>query len=168
MNNQNEDFLTLIEKNKGVIIKICNSYCFNENDREDLSQEIVYQLWKSGDNFNADSKFSTWMYRVALNVAITFYRQKIKSTSFIPLNESHIQIEDNLGDARERENKVLQLQQVINELNELDRALTLLYLEVKSYKEIAEILGISETNVATKINRIKSKLKHKLSQTYRY
>ena len=158
---QKEDFLTLIEENKGIIIKVCNSYCFNKSDREDLTQEIVYQLWKSGNNFNAYSKFSTWMYRVALNVAISFYRNKIKSNTVIPLNESHIDIEDEMNNAGETEKKVILLQRFINEMKELDKALTLLYFEEKSYSEIAEILGISETNVATKISRIKSGLKQK-------
>jgi RNA polymerase sigma-70 factor (ECF subfamily) len=156
---QKDDFLALIQKNKGIIIKVCNSYCFDKNDREDLTQEIVYQLWKSGNSFNAESKFSTWMYRVALNVAISFYRNKMKSNAVVPLNESHIDIEDKMSDADETEKRVVLLQRFINEMKELDRALTLLYFEEKSYSEIAEILGISETNVATRINRIKYKLK---------
>jgi RNA polymerase sigma factor (sigma-70 family) len=160
---EKEDFLTLIEKNRGILIKVCNSYCFDKNDREDLTQEIVYHLWKSSNNFNACSKFSTWMYRVALNVAISFYRKKTKSNAVIPLNESHIDIEDEMGSANETEKRVILLQRFINDMKELDRALTLLYFEEKSYSEIAEILGISETNVATKISRIKSKLKQKFS-----
>ncbi len=162
--NQKEDFLTLIEQNKGIIIKVCNSYCFSKNDREDLAQEIIYQLWKSGNNFNAYSKFSTWMYRVALNVAISFYRKKSRSDAVVPLNESHMDIEDKMNNADETEKRVVLLQRFINEMKELDRALTLLYFEEKSYSEIAEILGISETNVATKINRIKSRLKQKFSE----
>jgi RNA polymerase sigma-70 factor (ECF subfamily) len=161
---QKEDFLKLIEKNKGIIIKVCNSYCVSENDREDLAQEIVYQLWKSGNSFNAYSKFSTWMYRVALNVAISFYRKKTRSNAVVPLNESHMDIEDKISNADETEKRVIALQRFINEMKELDRALTLLYFEEKSYKEIAEILGISETNVATKISRIKSRLKLKFSE----
>ncbi|MBS1599699.1 MAG: sigma-70 family RNA polymerase sigma factor [Bacteroidetes bacterium] len=160
---QKKDFLTLIEENKGIIIKICNSYCRDLNDREDLTQEIIYALWKSGNNFKGQSKFSTWMYRVALNVAISSYRKKEKSNAVIPLNTSHIDIEDKIDDAEETEKKVVHLQQLINEMKELDRALTLLYFEEKSYQEIAEILGISETNVATRINRIKIKLKQKFS-----
>ncbi|HTQ65198.1 MAG TPA: sigma-70 family RNA polymerase sigma factor [Puia sp.] len=159
---QKEEFLALIEKNKGIIIKVCNSYCFDSSDREDLAQEIVYQLWKSGNNFNAYSKFSTWMYRVALNVAISFYRKK-KLRVVVPLNASHINIEDEIYNADEAEKRVILLQRFINEMKELDKALTLLYFEEKSYSEIAEILGISETNVATRISRIKSNLKIKFS-----
>ena len=162
-----EDFLTLIQENKGIIIKICNSYCIDKNDREDLTQEIIYQLWKSGNSFNAESKFSTWMYRVALNVAISFYRKKIKSNPVVPLTECHMDIEDKMSDASEIEKKVILLQRFINEMKEFDRALTLLYFEEKSYNEIAEILGITETNVATRISRIKLKLKQKFSTIYK-
>jgi RNA polymerase sigma-70 factor (ECF subfamily) len=161
---QKEDFLILIEKNKGIIIKVCNSYCVSKNDREDLAQEIIYNLWKSGNSFNAYSEFSTWMYRVALNVAISFYRKKTRSNTVVPLNESHMDIEDKISTADDTEKRVIQMQRFINEMKELDRALTLLYFEEKSYREIAEILGISETNVATKISRIKSRLKLKFSE----
>lgn len=161
MQNKKEAFLSLIQKHKGIIIKICNSYCFNKCNREDLTQEIIYQLWKTGNSFKGDFKFSTWMYRVALNVAISFYRKQKKSGLQIPLTESHMEIEDEISKADEMEKKVILLQRFINEMKELDKALTLLYFDEKSYKEIAEIVGISETNVATKINRIKSKLKQK-------
>jgi RNA polymerase sigma-70 factor (ECF subfamily) len=128
--NQKEEFLSLIQKNKGIIIKICNSYCFNKNDREDLTQEIIYQLWKTGSSFKADSKFSTWMYRVALNVAISFYRKQKKSDLQIPLTQSHFEIEDKISETDELEKKVILLQGFINEMKELDKA-NLLYLRKK-------------------------------------
>ncbi len=164
---QKQDFLSLILKNKGILIKICNAYCFTSNDREDLTQEIVFQLWKSGNRFKADSKFSTWMYRVALNVAISFYRKQQKAAPTVPLTQSHLNIEEKVTEEDEAEKKVILLQQFITEMKELDRALTLLYFEEKSYREIADILGISETNVATKISRIKSGLKEKFLNTYK-
>ena len=157
-------FLALIEQNKGIIIKICNSYCKNKNDREDLAQEMIYQLWKSGKSFNDDYKFSTWMYRVALNVAISFYRQSKRTGNNVELAEWHINIEDGPEDHSEKENNIRLLQQFISEMKELDKALLLLWSDSKSYKEIAEILGISETNVATRISRLKDKLKQKFSQ----
>ncbi|MES1214466.1 MAG: sigma-70 family RNA polymerase sigma factor [Bacteroidota bacterium] len=160
-----EEFLKLIQDNQGIIFKICNSYCYNKNDREDLAQEIIYHLWKSGHSFDASHKFSTWMYRVALNVAISFYRKKNKSANVVSITDQFPEMEDKAGDSIIAEENINRLQQFINELKELDRALMLLYLEEKSYAEIAEILGISETNVATKINRIKGKLKEKFSQT---
>lgn len=88
MQNKKEAFLSLIQKHKGIIIKICNSYCFNKCNREDLTQEIIYQLWKTGNSFKGDFKFSTWMYRVALNVAISFYRKQKKSGLQIPLQKA--------------------------------------------------------------------------------
>jgi DNA-directed RNA polymerase specialized sigma24 family protein len=142
MNSEAEKktFLRLIEDNKRIIFKISNFYCQNKNDREDLAQEIIYNLWKSGHSFNDEYKFSTWMYRIALNV-----------------------VEDKSNDNKEMDENIKQLQTFINELKELDKALMLLYLESKSYNEIAEILGISETNVATKISRIKNNLKEKFT-----
>ena len=155
--------MNLIQANRKIIFKICNSYCRNKDDREDLAQEIVYQLWKSYETYNAAFKFSTWMYRVALNVAISFYRKEKKSKNTVSMDEHLIEIayEEDLND--ESENNYKLLLKFVNELKELDRALMILYLEDKSYKEIAEILGITETNVATKISRIKEKIKQKFS-----
>jgi len=155
-------FLKLMNDNQRVIFKICNLYCNNSTDREDLAQEIVYQLWKSGNSFNAEYKFSTWMYRIALNVAISFYRKRL-TRPVIVVNESHIDIADPMEDGEELEEDISNLQKFILGLKELDRAIMLLYLEEKTYKEIAEIIGISETNTSTKISRIKDILKQKFS-----
>ena len=146
-----------------IIYKICNSYCKNVSNRDDLAQEITYQLWKSYNHFNGTVKFSTWMYRVALNVAITFYRKTKTGEAIIQLAEPNTEIEDKKVDTAELEKNINTLQQFINELKELDKALMILYLEEKSYREIAEILGITESNVATRISRIKDKLKQKFS-----
>lgn len=156
------ELLQKIQDNQGIIYKICNSYCNNKNDREDLGQEIVYQLLKSYQSFNPEFKFSTWMYRVALNVAISFYR-KTKKGSIVKLVEQHEDKGDNDEHSALLENNINILQQFINALKELDKALMILYLESKNYKEIAEILGITETNVATKISRIKEQLKQNFS-----
>lgn len=158
-----EVFLSLVLKNKGIIIKICNSYCRNKADREDLAQEITYQLWRSGKSYDTDHTFSTWMYRVALNVAISFYRKEKKSETVIAITENEVAIEDKNDGSYELEENINLLQQFISELKELDKALMILYLESKSYAEIAEILGITETNTATRISRIKDKLKQKFS-----
>ena len=168
MDNQNnkKELINLIQENKGIIFKICNSYCRNKADRDDLAQEIIYQLWRTGKTFHADQKFSTWMYRVALNVAISFYRKSKSATTLVSFNENLKDIEDhnyeNTDYEYEYEKTRKSLQKSINELKELDRALMILFLEAKSHKEIAEILGITETNVATKISRIKNKLKQKV------
>ena len=157
----NDAFLSLIEQNKGIIYKISNSYCRDPENRKDLVQEIIIQLWKAFDNYDNRYKVSTWMYRIALNVAISFYRKERKSSS-APLTSVVIGMmaED---PPEEHEENVRLLYQFINELDELNKALMLLYLEDNSYKEMAEILGISETNVATKISRIKEKLKKRFS-----
>ena len=158
-----EWFLLQLEEHKLIIYKICNSYCKNASDRNDLAQEISYQLWRSFHHFNGSVKFSTWMYRVALNVAITFYRKTKTSEAIIQLGEPDTEIEDNKENTAELEKNINTLQQFINDLKELDKALMILYLEEKSYSEISEILGITETNVATRISRIKDKLKQKFS-----
>jgi RNA polymerase sigma factor (sigma-70 family) len=169
MQHAQQEFLEIIETNKRLIFKICNSYCQNADDREDLAQEIIFQLWKSWGNFNNDYKLSTWMYRIALNVAISFYRTAKKTTSTISMGEHLIEIVDEncskgMPWAEEGlEENLNALQKFINELRPLDKALMLLYLEEKSHKEIAEIIGITSTNVATKIGRIKEQLKQKFS-----
>lgn len=158
------DFLRMIQENKGIIIKICTSYCKTNNDREDLAQEIIYHLWKSGKSFNQDYKFSTWMYRVALNVAISFYRREKKAIPLLPISELHINIEEAPCDNEETEKNIQLLQRLIAEMKELDKALLLLWFESKSYADISEILGITETNVATRLSRIKDRLKQQFAQ----
>jgi len=164
MNNQpgEEAFLQLIQENRGIIFKICNAYCADMTIGEDLAQEIIYHLWKSQQRFDNSYKFSTWMYRVALNVAISFYRKEKKSAPTISLAEHDTEIEDKAEQQESDANSQL-LEQFINELKPLDRALMLLYIDGKAHSEIAEILGITETNTSTKINRIKNHLKQKVS-----
>ncbi len=162
MQQAKEDFLSIIEVNKRIIFKICNSYCKNTDDREDLAQEIIFQLWKSWSSFNANYKLSTWMYRIALNVAISFYRKERKTTDTVLMGDHVIEIADEQIE-ESLETNLNALQQFINELKPLDKALMILYLEEKSQKEIAEIMGITSTNVATKIGRIKEQLKQKFN-----
>ena len=162
MTTNKETFLLLLEEHKGIIIKICNAYCQAKDDKEDLSQEIVYNLWKAFANYTPDHKFSTWLYRVALNVAISYYRKEKRSLQYTPYDENLIVFSEE-GYNKELEGNLLLLQQFIFELKEIDKSIMLLYLDDKSYHEIAEITGISETNVATKINRIKTNLKAKFS-----
>ncbi|MDZ4747170.1 MAG: sigma-70 family RNA polymerase sigma factor [Saprospiraceae bacterium] len=161
--NQEEQFLSVLEDNKGILYKLANAYCRDIEDRKDLVQEMVFQLWKSFDNYHQTYKVSTWMYRVALNVAISFYRKDHKrkgqtdsiTDSILNLTES--------GVSTDEEQRLLLLQQFISELKELDKAVMLLYLEEKSHRVIAEIVGLSESNVGTKINRIKTTLTQKFS-----
>jgi len=160
-NDKQAAFLQLIRDNKGILYKISHSYCRNKDDREDLMQEMIYQLWRSGHQFDANYKFSTWMYRIALNVAISFYRKQTRSgVRIAPGGEIHLMdLEDRPDDNEELTEKIDLLQQFISQLGELDKALMILYLEERPHREIAEILGISETNVATKLHRIKGRLK---------
>jgi RNA polymerase sigma factor (sigma-70 family) len=157
--NNDPDFLALITENKGIILKICQLYCPDRHSREDLTQEIIYQLWRSGKSYHKEYRFTTWMYRVALNVAISFYRGGRRRVDAFPLSPFHLEIEDAAADVSFERERFLSLQSCLQQLKELDRALILLYFEEKSHREIAEILGLSETNVATKISRIKERLK---------
>lgn len=164
INDNYELFLSVIETNKGIIYKVANSFCRDIDDRKDLAQEIILKLWKSFETFNEQFKHSTWIYRISLNVAISFYRkEKSRSKINAPLSENIFNIAD-FQDNKPAEQNVFFLTQFISELKELDRALMILYLEERSHKEIAEIIGITETNVATKIGRIKTILRQKFSQ----
>ncbi len=160
---KDQEFTRLMRENKGIIYKICNSYCSDKNDRDDLAQEIIYNLWKSFNSFNAAFKFSTWMYRIALNVAISFYRREKKFKNNEPILEGLIVFEETHEDKTEVEKNLQLLQVFINELKEIDRAIILLYLEDRSHKEISEITGFTETNVGTRISRIKDKLRANFS-----
>ena len=150
-------FLQLVNQNKGIIYKICHSYCRTQADVEDLAQEMIYQLWKSKGRFNPNFKFTTWMYRVALNTAIAHQRNQQKKGIVTELPSESTDWEDN---SRQEENPSLQLlYQFLRQLRDLDRALMLLYLEEKSYQEMADILGITATNVGTRLGRIKEQMK---------
>jgi RNA polymerase sigma factor (sigma-70 family) len=163
--NSQGDFELIIEQNKGILYKVANSYCRDSDDRNDLVQEMIIQLWRSFPSFDNTSKLSTWIYRVALNVAISFYRRDVKRKNVsVPLSDKIIEITPEVS-PDETEEQIGQLQKFISGLNELDRALILLYLEEKNQKEIAEILGLSEANVSTKVGRIKEKLRAKFSLT---
>jgi RNA polymerase sigma factor (sigma-70 family) len=156
-------FLQLIQENRGILYKISVSYCRNASDREDLIQEMVYQLWKSADRFDVNFKFSTWMYRIALNVAISFYR-KASAGGVRVVIDSDFEVVAPAPDGP-LEERIELLQRFIASLGELDKALMILYLEERSYKEIAEILGLTETNVATKLSRIRGRLKQEFLST---
>jgi RNA polymerase sigma factor (sigma-70 family) len=162
--NKTLAFEKLIQEHKGLLYKVTNAYCKNEEDRKDLIQEIIVQLWKSFDKYDPQFKHSTWIYRIALNVSISFYRKEKRRTGIAnPLSESLLKYCDTFEKNAEQETNINLLHTFIAELKELDRALMILYLEEKSHKEIAEITGITETNVATRIGRIKIILKQKFS-----
>ncbi len=154
-------FQSLIEEHKKILYKVCNSYCRNRDDREDLAQEIIVQLWRSFGGFDERYRFSTWMYRIALNVAISFYRREsTKARHVLSDNERVLEAVDERANPPD---DIQLLYQVIDGLDPLNKALMLLYLDGNSYAEVAEVLGISETNVATKISRLKKTMKEQLS-----
>ena len=154
-----EKFITVVKDHQNLIFKICYSYCSNSENRKDLQQEILMQLWNSFSKFDGRVKLSTWIYRIALNTAISYYRndckRKDKKTT---IDVSVISLSD-FEYVPDQDQKIVMLYQFIGNLNQMDKALILLYLDDNKYKDIAEILGISETNVATKISRIKKVLK---------
>lgn len=155
-------FLRDINDNQGIIIRVCRIYCSDQADFEDLFQEIVLQLWRSYARFNGLSKVSTWMYRVALNTAITSLRRRKRRPDGNRLTVAEQRV-PHIDHPRIDVEYHQQLQDAIDSLNKFDRALMLLYLDGKSYKEMGEIMGITESNIGVKINRIKNKLKTMLN-----
>jgi RNA polymerase sigma-70 factor (ECF subfamily) len=153
-------FQALVDEHKKVLYKICNLYCKKADDREDLAQEIVLQLWRSFGSFDGRCRFSTWMYRVALNVAISFIRRESTRTRHVI--SAHERLLEAVDDAPDATEDLRLLYQCIENLDALNKALVLLYLDGNPYEEIAEVLGISESNVATKLSRLKKKMKQEL------
>lgn len=153
-----KEFLEIIRANQGIIHKVCNIYCDEEEDRNDLFQEILAQLWKSYPSFRKESKFTTWMYRVALNTAITSFKKVRRFSGFSRLSGESLQIADETPSADAEENLIL-LRQAVAHLSGVEKSIILLFLEEKSYEEIAEITGITQNYVRVKMNRIKKKLR---------
>lgn len=149
-----KQFLDLIDQHQGIIHKICRVYRDTKEDREDLFQEIVFQLWKSVHTFNGNAGFSTWMYRVALSTAIVAFRKKRPTILYKPVLPEEPEY---LQDQQDRSE---QLFHALKKLNDEEKAIITLYLEELSYREIANITGITENNVGVKLNRIKNKIQH--------
>lgn len=160
---QQHFFESIIEQHKGILFKVARAYCPDEEDRQDLIQEMMIQIWQSIHKYNDQYKISTWLYRISLNVAISFYRKSsTRAQKYTELNEQ--MVDALIEDKSDNEIHLNLLEQFISELKEIDKALMILYLEDKSHTEIAEILGMSVSNVGTKIGRIKDKLKTRFSQ----
>lgn len=158
-NDIKEQFLDMLEQHIGIIIKISGAYAYAQEERKDLIQDIILELWNSFKRFNGSCKISTWIYKVSLNISLNYKRKQ--SRSFVLAS---------VGDFKEREistwideqNNTPELEilySCIDELNELNKAIILLYLDGNSHDEISEITGISKTNVGTRISRIKNELK---------
>ncbi|NPA07464.1 MAG: RNA polymerase sigma factor [Chlorobi bacterium] len=158
MTSLEQDFLREIEKHKGIIFKISKMYMDEKEDRDDLFQEITYQVWKAYPKFKGESEFSTWLYRIALNTAIIFLKNE-KRRSFIGNEDfSEYKIIQEEFD-HEKEEKLNAMYKAIHQLNPIDKAFIFYYLEDFSGKQIAEQMGISEGNVRVKMSRAKNKLK---------
>jgi RNA polymerase sigma-70 factor (ECF subfamily) len=161
-----ERLLALIENHKGILYKVANAYCRNPDDRGDLIQEMLIQLWLSFARYDERARFSTWMYRIAINVAISFYRmERRRAGDAVPLEALGLDIgmaDRMLSDAGD---DIRTLYQMIAKLDEVNRALILLYLDGYTHDESAVIVGITASNVATRINRIKQKWQHEFDSS---
>ena len=158
---QEKEFIDLLNKHQNIIHKICNVYMDEQADKEDLFQEITLQAWKAVKNFRGDSQFSTWLYRVALNTAITFFKKEKKQATTYTEH-----FPESLEEYNPVEEQVQAMYKAISSLSKIDKALVMLYLDDYSYKEMAEVLGITVTNIGVKMNRIKTKLKEETSKYY--
>ncbi|HJR72903.1 MAG TPA: sigma-70 family RNA polymerase sigma factor [Luteimonas sp.] len=157
-----ESFGVLLEQHRGIVLKVARTYAYDADDRADLAQEIAAQLWRAYPRYDPERTFSTWMYRIALNVAISFVRgDGRRERQSVPLDD---ELHDLAGDGvdHEKEQQIRALRRFIAQLPPLDRALMLLYLEDRSGREIAEVLGISESNVTTKLGRMKQRIRNEI------
>jgi len=161
-----EQFQQLLEHHRGIVLKVAHAYCGHAEDRRDLAQEIAAQAWKGFRGYDPARPFSTWLYRIALNVAISHLRA---SRGREPLAFDEIAEPAHDEDTpREADDGIRALYRCIERLDPLNRALMLLYLDERGQREIGEILGLSETNVATRIGRLKQRIREQLSPTDRY
>lgn len=159
--NTEREFLQVIREYERVIYKVCYLYATKNAPFNDLYQEVVLNIWKAFPRFRGESKISTWIYRIALNTCITFLRKERNIPEIVTLTAQEAAI---ANEEDELAIMLAQLHALINRLGQLDKSIILLYLEEKSYEEIAEITGLTITNVATKLSRIKDKLK-KMNKT---
>ena len=162
MPGREESFVALLAQHRGILYRVASTYCRAADDRPDLMQEMVLQLWRSFDRYDERLRFSTWMYRVALNVAVSSYRgerRRTRDTGAIEDLGFELAAADAASDSVSDDARLLLA--LIRELGAADRALVLLYLEGCGHEETAEILGISVTNVSTRIHRLKDRLQER-------
>ncbi len=154
--------MTELENNQNIVHKVCSLYTNDRDSHNDLFQEITIQLWKAYPKFRGEAKFSTWMYRVALNTAITLYRKSKKRVNTQDYESVIFKIKAEEYDETE-EQQLMLMYKAVKQLGDIDKALVFLYLEDKDYSEISDTLGISEVNARVKMNRIKNKLRNILN-----
>ena len=158
-----EKIVDLIDANKGLIYKVVSSYCSTVHEQEDLIQEIIYQIIKGYKNFDHKVKVTTWIYKVAFNVSISHYRKdKTRQKFFVPMPDKLVRVDE--SDESDLDENLKRLRMFIQELNPLNKAILIMYLDGNNHSEISEAMGISLSNVGTKINRIKKQLKIKFKQ----
>ena len=168
MDTKQTQFLQRIGENKGILFKICKIYEDNAEDRDDLLQEMILQLWIAYDSFRGESKFSSWMYRVALNTAIVFFKRQKRRPDDVPLHYDMEQPEE-LSNAGEKEEQLAVFYKAVRQLSKVEKALIYLYMEDQPYNEIAAHLGITEGNLRVRLNRVKNKLKEIIKEmNYEY
>jgi RNA polymerase sigma-70 factor (ECF subfamily) len=161
-----DDFGDLLQQHRGIVFKVANSYARDPEDRADLAQEIAAQLWRAWRSYEPDRPVTTWMYRIALNVAISHLRgRSLRDRHHVPFEDGlHDAAHDAGTDDGQASSQLLRLlRETIARLAPMDRALMLLYLDERSHREIAEVLGISEGNVATKLSRLKARIRESLA-----
>lgn len=158
LGTKEDNFLQLLEAHKGILYKICKVYQDDPESRNDLQQEIILQLWKSFDSFRGDSRFSSWMYRVGLNTAIVFFKKEKRRPDKELLPSTYEQVEEQYGGV-EKEEQLAIFYKSVQQLNKIEKALVLLYMEDLPYEEIAAQLGITPVNARVRLNRVKNKLK---------
>ena len=151
-----QEFLNMIEAQKRVIYKVCYMYAKDQGDLNDLFQEVVLNMWKGFPRYRGDGKFTTWVYSIAMKTCITFLRRSNTRLKTIPMTTDVAKV---VADEEGKAGQLQDLYRLINQLGKLERALILLWLEERSYQEMADILGISKANVAVKLLRTKEKLK---------
>lgn len=155
-----DEFVTLIERHRKIVFKVAHTYCWSADDRDDLAQDIIVQAWRAFPAYDATRPFSTWLYRIALNVAISWVRghgQRQRVT--VPFDQEQHDVAAATAAPAEEDVRARALHSVIRQLDPLNRALLLLYLDDHSYRDMAGILGLTETNVATKISRLKQRIR---------
>jgi len=158
-----QEFAQKLQDHRGIVVKVTATYCRDHDDRADLAQEIAAQLWRAWPRYDAARSFSTWMYRIALNVAISYVRgNRLRGRHAVPLDEDLHDLADPHAADPHAEQQVRALHRFIHAQEPLNRALLLLYLDDRSYRDMADILGISETNVATKISRLKQRIRNEI------
>jgi RNA polymerase sigma-70 factor, ECF subfamily len=154
------EFEKTVKENAGILHKLCRVYSNNESEYEEIFQEMMIQIWRALPNFRGDSQLSTWLYRICINTALNFRTKTNKFKKFVRLEEN-ISVNFNFEDEKDEQLKKLYV--AIRELKPIDRAIVSLYLDEKSYEDTASILGMSKTNVATRLMRLKQKLIERLS-----